>query len=198
MKRLIVFLGLALLLAACGNEESGGAKSETSLVIKPADLSEREQAIVNQMGVDFQTFYTVDGDLKKGEVLKTSIDVYENGKREDMISSVSNSDDYEFNQSLHSFQLLMEEKEAFLTIGEPSGYVRGTEFLPDDLGSYSFVSLEDKVTLKKGEPIYLAYLVGTSQNELSTEVNEDKTALPKSVQEAEYAVVFKLEIKNEQ
>ncbi|WP_226659028.1 hypothetical protein [Pseudalkalibacillus hwajinpoensis] len=198
MKRIMVLLGVALLLTACGIEESGGAKGENSLVIEPADLSEREQMIVNQMGVDYQTFYTLDGEVKEGEVLETSIDVYENGEGRSVISSVSNPDDNEFNQSLHSFQLLMEEKEAFLTLGEPSGYARGTEFFPDDLGSFSFVSLEDKVTMKKGEPVYLAYLVGTSQNELSTEVNENKTALPKTVQEAEYAVVFKLEIKNEQ
>ncbi|MCA0173979.1 hypothetical protein [Bacillus sp. RAR_GA_16] len=198
MKRILVLLGIALLLGACGNEERDGAKSDTSLVIEPADLSEREQAIVNQMGVDYQTFYTLDGEINEGEVLEASIDVYENGEGKRVISSVSNPDGNEFNQSLHSFQLLMEEKESFFTLGEPSGYARGTEFLPDDLESYSFVSLEDNVTMKKGEPVYLAYLVGTSQSELSTEVNENKTALPKSVQEAEYAVVFKLEIKNEQ
>ncbi|WP_273833928.1 hypothetical protein [Guptibacillus sedimenti] len=192
MKRLIVLLGVALVMVACSNQESSGAISETSLEIEPAELSEREQMIVNQTGVDYQTFYTITGEVNKGEMLKASIDVYENGNKRNILSSVSKPG--EFNEALHSFQLLMEEEKAFLTLGEPNGYARGTEFLPDDLGSFSFVNIEDKVTMKKGEPVYLSYLIGTSQNELSIESNENKSTLPKSVEEAEYAVVFKLEV----
>ena len=192
MKRLIVLLGLVLVMGACSNEESSGATSETPLEIEPAELSEREQMIVNQTGVDYQTFYTITGEVNKGEMLRASIDVYENGNKRNVLSSALKPG--EFNEALHSFQLLMEEEKAFLTLGEPDGYARGTEFLPDDLGSFSFVNIEDKVVMKKGEPVYLAYLIGTSQNELTTESNENKLTIPKSVEEAEYAVMFTLEL----
>ncbi|MBN8209995.1 hypothetical protein JI666_14665 [Bacillus sp. NTK071] len=198
MKQLIFLFGVALFLVACTNEESSGTKSSPSLEIEPADLSEREKSIVNQTGVDYQTFYTINGEVNEGEVLVTSIDVYEKGKERNVISSTSRpGENNKFNKALHSFQLLVEEKETFLTLGEPNGYARGNEFFPDDLVSFSFVQLEEKVTINKDEPVYLSYLIGTSQNELSTEVSENRTTLPKAVEDAEYAVVFKLELKND-
>ena len=90
MKRFFTLLGVLLLLAGCTNEGSNEGKQEekastqetsaSSLHIKPAKLSKREQSIVNQMGIDFKTFYTVDGTVGEGEALVTSIVVYKDGE----------------------------------------------------------------------------------------------------------------------
>ncbi|KMM38026.1 hypothetical protein [Guptibacillus hwajinpoensis] len=197
MKRFIILVGVVLLLVSCTSHGSSQTKSSSSLEIEPADLSEREKIIVNQTGVDYQTFYTIDGEVNEGDVLETSIEVYEKGEGKVMLSSTSiPGDNTKHKENLNSFQILMEEEVSYFTIGDPNGYVRGNEFIPDNLVSFSFVHLEEKITITKDEPVYLSYLIGTSQNELSAEGNEDVTSLPKSVSDAEYAVVFKLELKN--
>lgn len=130
-------------------------------------------------------------------MLETSIEVYENGEGKVMLSSASiPGDNTKHKETLHSFQILMDEEDTYFTIGDPNGYVRGNEFIPDNFVSFSFVQLEEKITITKDEPVYLSYLIGTSQHELSAEGNENMTSLPKSVSDAEYAVVFKLELKN--
>lgn len=195
MKKVIILLGVTLLLMACTNEAANEANK--SLEIKPADFSEREKSIVNQTGVDHSTFYTVDGEVKDGEVLDASIEVYEEGEGGVVLSSEARPDDNnEFADTLHSFQILMEEKQTYLTIGEGSGYARGDEFMPVDLIGFSFNQFEESITLKKGEPVYLSYLIGTSENELTVAENENRTSLPGAVEDAEYAIVFKLELKD--
>lgn len=192
-------------MVGCTNEGSSETKqvqeeqtSHDSLKIKPAKLSEREKNIVNQLVGDFKTFYTIDGVVKEGEVLESSIVKYENGERKGVkLASVSGTGERKkYDKALHSFQIQMEEETAYLTIGGPNGYARGSTTMLDDLGSFTFEEPEEEITLTKGEPIHLAYMVGTSQNQLSSVVNEDPATLPESVKNAEYAIVFIVELRD--
>jgi|GEM_PF-6136920 len=87
----MILFGIALVLAGCTNEggsetgkvqeeNDGQMASSSSLVVKLAKLSKREKTLVNQIGVDYQTFYTVDGKVEEGEALISSIEVYETGR----------------------------------------------------------------------------------------------------------------------
>ncbi|MYL64324.1 hypothetical protein GLW07_13285 [Bacillus hwajinpoensis] len=208
MKRLFTLLGVLILLAACTNEDSSGGKEEgiassqessaSSLEIKPAKLSKREQSIVNQMGIDFKTFYTVDGKVEEGESLVTSIVVYKDGDggKEEFISLGGGNEQERFNKALHSFQLYMEEEVAHFTMGSPDGYGKGSTIMPDELGAFIFEQMEEKVTITKGETVYLAYLIGSSESQMSSVNHSDVKTLPESVKKAEYAVVAQLELKD--
>ncbi|WP_173918678.1 hypothetical protein [Halobacillus sp. Marseille-Q1614] len=203
MKWFITLVGVMVILVACTNEGSSETKqdnketSASSLKVKPAKLSEREQSLVNQIGGDYQTFYTVDGEVEEGEVLVTSIVVIKKGEQtEEALTSVSGTGE-KYKKDLHSFQLQMEKEAAYLTIGSHNGYVRGSTAIPDNIDSFLFEQPEEEIKITKGEPIYLAYLIGSSQNQLSMQANSDLTTLPNSVKDAEYAAVFKVELKEE-
>ncbi|MCA0993399.1 hypothetical protein [Pseudalkalibacillus hwajinpoensis] len=208
MKRLFTLLGVLLLLAGCTNEDSSGGKEEgksasqesstSSLEIKPAKLSKREQSIVNQMGIDFKTFYTVDGKVEKGESLVTSIVVYKDGDggKEEFISFGGDNEQEHFNKALHSFQLYMEEEVAHFTMGSPDGFGKGSTIMPEKLGAFIFEQMEEEVTITKGETVYLAYLIGSSESQMSSGNHSDVKTLPESVKTAEYAVVAQLELKD--
>ncbi len=60
-----------------------------------------------------------------------------------------------------------------------------------------FKKFDNEITLKKDTPVYLSYLIGTSKNAITSKDNEDMTTLPKSVKDAEYAVVFKVELQDQ-
>ncbi|WLR59058.1 hypothetical protein [Guptibacillus hwajinpoensis] len=208
MKRFITLLGVFLLLAACANEGSNEGKQEekgstqktsaSSLHIKPAKLSKREQSIVNQMGIDFKTFYTVDGTVGEGEALVTSIVVYNDGEdgKEEFVTWGGNYEQERFNKALHSFQLQMEEKVAYFTMGSPDGYSKGSTNMPKELGAFIFEQIEEEVTITKGETVYLAYLIGSSENQMPSVNDSDVKTLPESVKTAEYAIVAQLEWKD--
>ncbi|MGP4074660.1 hypothetical protein [Halobacillus sp. K22] len=162
MKRLIIIVGVALFLAACtseGGSETGqserknGDTSASSLEVKPAKLSKREKTIVNQIGVDYQTFYTVDGKVEEGEALISSIEVYENGEMINEITTQSNAEqNNKYKKALHSFQVRMAEELNDLTIGGPDGYVAGQAQQPKDVRAFLFEHPEEAVTLTKGKP----------------------------------------------
>ncbi|MFQ3543183.1 hypothetical protein Q7A53_03795 [Halobacillus rhizosphaerae] len=209
MKWFITLLGVLLLVTGCTQEGSTDTQnnqknpqtqskedfSSTALKIKPAKLSKREKSLVNQIGADYQTFYTVDGKIKSGEVFVSSIIIFKKGKQKEALSSPVNQTG--FSSGLHSFQLQMEKKTTFLTIGAPNGYAKGSTTTPGSLGAFMFKKFDNnEITLKKDAPVYLSYLIGSSKNTVTSQDNEDMTTLPKSVKNAEFAVVFKVELKD--
>ncbi|MFZ0368045.1 MAG: hypothetical protein WAM07_00405 [Halobacillus sp.] len=209
MKRFLILIGVALMLAGCTNEggsETGQAQEEndgqkassSSLVVKPAKLSKRENALVNQIGIDYQTFFTVDGKVAEGEALISSIDVYENGELINELTTQSTAEqNNKYKKALHSFQVRMGEEMNDLTIGGPDGYVAGQAQQPADVRAFLFEHPEESVTISKGETVYWAYLIGTNQSELSSRGTEDLKTLPPSVKKEDYAIVFKMELNKE-
>ncbi|MCA1010522.1 membrane lipoprotein lipid attachment site-containing protein [Halobacillus halophilus] len=209
MKRFVILIGLTLLLAGCTNEggnETGQAQegndgqkaSSSSLVVKPAKLSKREKMLVNQIGIDYQTFFTVDGKVPEGEALISTIEVYENGELINDITTQSTAEENtKYKKALHSFQVRMGEAMNDLTIGGPDGYVAGQAEQPKDLKAFLFEHPEERVTLNKGETIYWAYVIGSSQGQLSGRGTEDLKTLPPSVKNEDYAIVFKMELNDE-
>ncbi|ASF40579.1 hypothetical protein CEH05_16030 [Halobacillus halophilus] len=209
MKRFMILIGIALVLAGCtnqGSSETGQAQEENdghkassfSLVVKPAKLSNREKTLVNQIGVDYQTFFTVDGKVPEGEALISSIEVYENGKMINEITTQSTAEENsKYKNALHSFQVRMGEEMNDLTIGGPDGYVAGQAEQPKDLKAFLFEHPEERVTLNKGETIYWAYVIGSSQSQLSTRGTENLKTLPPSIKNEDYAIVFKMELNEE-
>lgn len=202
----ILLISILLFLAACTNEvnnefnpnEGNSSETSSSLTIKAAKLTEREQSIVNQVGIDYKTFFTIDGELAEDETLVSSIFVYQDGDGgSEQLSSYSGSSGEEYDKALHSFQLQMDGDEAFFTIGSPNGYSKGSTEMPKDLQGYVFNQLDGEVTLKKGETVYLGYVKGSSENQMTSGNLEDYKTLPDSVKDAEYAVVAQLMIIDE-
>ncbi|WP_270181248.1 hypothetical protein [Alkalihalobacillus sp. CinArs1] len=201
MKQLLTLL-VVLVLVACTNEETTGteekvlAKSDSTLTIKSASLTEREQRIIDQIGIDYKTFFTVDGELADNEHLVSSIVVFQNGDGgKEQFQTYG--DDQTFKKALHSFQLHMEDGTAYYTMGSPTGYSKGSTEMPEDLQGYGFEQLEGEVTLKSGETVYLAYVKGSSQNHMDIGGLDDYKTLPDSVKDAEYAIVAQLYITDE-
>ncbi|MCA0987408.1 hypothetical protein [Guptibacillus algicola] len=206
MKQVIMLIGVLLLLAACTNEvnnemnpnEEGSSKSDSSLTIKEAKLTEREQSIVNQVGIDYKTFFMIDGELAEDETLVSSIIVYQDGDGgKEQLTSYDGMGEEVYDKALHSFQLHMQEDIAFFTIGSPSGYSKGSTEMPKDLQGYIFDGFDGEVTFKKGETVYLSYLKGSSENQMSSVNLGDYKTLPDSVKDAEYAVVAQLSIQDD-
>ncbi|RWZ58642.1 hypothetical protein EQV77_06655 [Halobacillus fulvus] len=197
LKKCSILITLLFLLTACTADDSKEADStgtqsnaSTFITIQPAELSEREQTIINQIGGDYQSFFTIKGDLGPDETIVQSIGVYREGqKEEERLTSFSDS----LEGDLHSYQLRLEDETTYLRIGFPSGSAGASTVLPDQLGTFVYQQMEEEFTLTKGEPVYVAYLIGSSQNSMSFRQPEDWTTVPTSVQEAEYSIVFKVE-----
>ncbi|SEI01812.1 hypothetical protein SAMN05192559_107147 [Halobacillus karajensis] len=203
MKWWMTLIGAMFLLTACTYEGSGETKqkekgdSASSVTIKPAELSQREKSIITQMGGGYHTFYTVEGELNEGEGLISSIVTFKEGKQKrELVSASEPGQQKSYHHELHSFGLQMEKDTVNLMVGSPNGNAKGSTTVPEQIDRFHFEHLDENMTVTKGEPIYLSYLVGTSQHTFSVEANEDLTTLPKSVANAEYAVVFKVEWKD--
>ncbi|WP_377890212.1 hypothetical protein [Alkalihalobacillus sp. R86527] len=206
MKQFLMLISALMLLAACTSEGSNENKKDqeessegaTTLTIKSAKLTEREQSLVDQIGIDYKTFFTIDGELAEDETLVRSIFVYQDGDGgKEQLTSYNGMGEEEYDKALHSFQLHLEDDVAFFTMGSPDGFAKGSTELPKDLQGYIFDNFDGEVTFKKGETVYLSYLKGSSENQMSSGNLGDYKTLPDSVKDAEYAVVAQLSIKDD-
>lgn len=178
-------------------EESEEKGRKSSLVIKPATLTDREKELITQLGGDNQTVFTVDGKLHGEDRLVRTIDVYEDGESQGYALQSVDPDTKNFNQAIHSFQTSIDEEEIHVTAGSPGSTAGAVNFLSEGLSGFGYMDFTDKLTLHTGETVYLAYLVGTKDNSLRTTTLET-TKLPEEVKEADYAVVYSLTIGEEE
>lgn len=185
------FIVFTLLLTGC-TEEKGEISSNTKLVIEPYDLSEKEQSLISKTDVGNIQFFVLNGTLKENEDLKFSIEVYEKGNFKEEILE-SSSGNQQFNDEFISFGISsnrLEDKSLKIMNGIPSGLT--TTIYPNKVKANTFNKLiNEKMTLEKNQPFYLAAWVGNSNEPISSGV-EESGKLPKDIEQTELAFVYKI------
>ncbi|QHT46160.1 hypothetical protein QRD89_06405 [Halobacillus sp. ACCC02827] len=194
MKKTRWMLGVLFVLAACQNSQAS-----SGLTVKPAELSEEGEVLAKQIYADFKMFYTLDGSIGEDEVVVASMTTYENGKETaEALSTFESWEGGDFEEALHSFQLLRSEEGVDFIIGSPEGYVASShsgQGEKEEMG-YIFQSLEQEETLEKGRPLYVGYVKGSTGNSLEAPGIGDAHTFPEDLKQAEEAIVLELQIKN--
>lgn len=186
---------LALLLTACGN----AASSKTEIIIKPYNMSEQERLLVSKTDVSSIVFFELSGTLAEADDLQMSVDVYENGKFKEELLKTWGAVEKRYKNELISFGLsgFGYEGDSFkLMSGIPSGLA--TADYTHGMTSSSFTDLiNQKIILKKNEPVYLAAWIGTTTDSLRS-LSEGNGELPEGIEEAELALVYKVVLTEQQ
>ncbi|WP_223820827.1 hypothetical protein [Bacillus sp. S3] len=171
------------------------ASSYGKITVVPYNMTEKESLLISKTGVEDIEFFKLEGELKKEDDLQFAIEKYENGKFKEALLSTSNEPKATFKDSLISFGISNIQDEDYslkLTAGTPSGV--NTAIYPTNMKmfSVSFSKLVDeKVTLEKNKPVYLAAWLGTTKNGLRS-VGSENGELPTGMEEAEIALLYRV------
>lgn len=187
-----LFIVFTLLLTGCTEEEKGETSSNKKLVIEPYDLSEKEQSLISKTDVENIQFFVLNGNLKENEDLKFSVEVYEKGNFKEEILE-SSSGNQQFNDDFISFGIgsnRLTDNSLKIINGIPSGLT--TTLYTNKMKANTFNKLiNDKVTLEKNHPLYLAVWLGNSNGPISSGP-EESGKLPKDIEQTELAFVYKI------
>lgn len=185
------FIMFTLLLTGCAGVEK--SPSTTKLTIEPYNMSDQERLLISKTGVEQIEFFTLNGTLKEDDDLQISVEVFEKGKSKVELLKTWDEIETNYKDSLISFGIsdsTDEDPSSKLINGIPSGLA--TTFYPNNMTTSTFSKLiDEKVTLEKNKPIYLAGWLGTTKNELRSSgvVNGE---LPPGIEEAELAFLYKV------
>lgn len=189
MKKILFVFMMVFLLNACSSVKS------KDITIEPYSLSDKEQQLVDQTGVDMIEFFKLNGDLN-GLDLHLSIEVYEDGEFKEEILQMYGMLEDTFEDEFVSFALskydVSEDERVFnLKINSPSGSIGGTSYPSLEVASTYGLLLEEKITLEKDVPAYLAGWAGTTKDTLSS-LHVEKGQLPENINQYEQALLFKI------
>ncbi|MFJ8236309.1 hypothetical protein ACIQ34_11245 [Ureibacillus sp. NPDC094379] len=185
------FIMFILLLTGCAGVEK--SPSTTKLTIQSYNMSDEERLLISKTGVEQIEFFKLNGTLKEDDDLQISVEVFEKGKSKAELLKTWDEVETKYKDSLISFGIsdsTDEDPSLKLINGIPSGLA--TTFYPNNMTTSTFSKLiDDKITLEKNKPIYLAAWLGTTKNELrSSGVGNGE--LPPGIEEAELAFVYKV------
>ena len=187
---LIVF---ALLLTGCAGEEKEKSPSNTKLTIESYNMSDKETLLISKTGVEQIGFFKLNGTLKEEDDLQFSVEVYEKGKFKEELLKTMGETEPKFKDTLISFGISDngdEDNTIKLLNGVPSGLA--TTIYSNNMTGYSFTNLVDeKVTLEKNKPIYLAAWLGTTNYSLSSAIGGNGV-LPSGIEESELGFIYKV------
>jgi hypothetical protein len=187
-KGLCLFAIFTFLLAGC----AGGA-SNANITIESYDLSEKESARISKTGVDHIEYFHLNGNLKEDDDLQFTVEVYKNGKLEEELLSTSGELNTNFKDDLISFGISNfgdADHDLKILAGIPSGL--STTSYANNMTSSTFGKLvEDKVTLEKNKPVYLAAWSGTTKNGLRS-IGGQNGELPEGIDDAEVSILYKV------
>lgn len=200
-KWFFLFICCCLLLIGCSNEKKVSTNGHTKISIEPYSLSDKEESLMMYAGVSQIEFFQFDGELGQKDDLEFKIEHYKKGKFKGELTSMSNMVESKYKNTLFSFAIdnNIDYKRISLKLimGTPSG-IATTNF-SNNMKGYSFESLvNERITLKKNKPVYLAAWYGTSENHLSSPSSKNGE-LPQGIQDVEetilYSVVWKAKDK---
>lgn len=194
MKRMIVFLFLLVILAACAEEDKGNE----SLTITPIELTEREKELVSATGITHTEYFEMDGSLGEGEDLVTKFTYYKDGEYLKGGSKMYGALETTYEEDLLSFAMLTDDDLAHLYMGNANGLGGSKATIPEGLGMSTYGRLSEKHTLVKGEEAYIAYWVASGDNSMSSGGIGDPTKLPRVIKEEDYAIVMSVEVKDKE
>lgn len=188
MKKFLLVCMMVFLLSACSSQGKG-------ITIEPYSLSDQEQQLVSQTGVDMIEYFKLNGSLDELD-LNLSIEVYEDGELKEEILQMYGMLEETFKDEFVSFVLskydVSEDDGMFdLKINSPGGSIGGGAYPSIDGASTYGLLLEEKITLEKDVPTYLAAWAGTTKDTLST-LHTEKGQLPENIDQYEQALLFKI------
>lgn len=190
-KEFCLFILVAILLVGCAEDEK--TPSNTKLTIEPYTLNEKESMLVSKTGISHIDYFQLNGTLKEKEDLEFSVEVYENGKLKEELLKTWGELETHYKDSIISAGISNmgnEEYSLKLVYGVPTGHVE--TFYSDTMTASSFGKLiDEKITLEKNKPIYLAAWIGTTKDSLRSG-GVGNGELPSRLEEAEQAIVFKM------
>jgi len=185
------FIMFTLLLTGCADVEKSPAN--TKLTIESYNMSDQESLLISKTGVEQIEFFKLNGTLKEEDDLQISVEVFENGKSKAELLKSWDEIETKYKDSLISFGIsdsTDEDPSLKLINGIPSGLA--TTFYPSNMTTYSFSKLiDEKITLEKNKPIYLAGWLGTTKNELRSS-GGGNGELPPGIEETELAFLYKV------
>lgn len=175
-------------LAAC-------SPSGSQLTIKPYELNEKEQQLIERTGVFSIDFFNINGHLDDAD-LQFSVEVYENGKLKEELLKMFGMLDASYKNELISFGLFEtkneEEQQQFsLEIGTPGGSLSSTTYETGMTASAYGALIDNKITLEKEQPIYLAAWAGTTKDSVPT-LHGENGQLPENLASFEKALLLKV------
>ncbi|MFE8702960.1 hypothetical protein ACFYKX_20335 [Cytobacillus sp. FJAT-54145] len=199
LKASALVVSLILLLTSCSQAEQEEAKpAETEITIKPYTLSEKEKVLISKTNVQFIEYFVMDGTLKENDDLIYELEIYENGELlEEGLGSHGEVKSH-FDDEIISFGIQdsgTENKVSTLLVGMPGGIASTAREHEMTLTGLSKL-INDKITLEKDKPVYLAAWTGTTQNSLRT-IGSENGELPEGIKEAELAFVYKIMLIDE-
>lgn len=196
MKTFKCFISLIIVLSLL----TGCTKPVTndySITIKPYSLTEKEINLISRTGVKNIEFFTLNGNLGKGEDLEFVVEVYENGKLTENVFSTNNPVKKTYKNELISFAVGEKQSnnnQINLLIGSDGSLYTGVH--ENKMTSYGFQTIiSDKITLKKDSPAYLAAWFGTTKNSL-TGLSSKNGELPEGLDKIELVYLFKVVLKS--
>ncbi|MBM7607251.1 hypothetical protein JOD29_000488 [Lysinibacillus composti] len=188
-----LFIIFTLLLTGCAGVEKEKSPSNTKLIIESYNMSEKERLLISKTGVEQIEFFKLNGTLKEDDDLQFSVEVFEKGKFKEELIKTWGEIETKYKDSLISFgisDIRNEDHSIKLINGIPSGLA--TTYYSNNMTSSSFSKLiDEKMTLEKNKPIYLAAWLGTTKNSLRSGGGENGE-LPPGIEETELAFLYKV------
>ncbi|MDS9471557.1 hypothetical protein [Sporosarcina pasteurii] len=188
MKKLMMVMLALVTLAACS---PGGKK----LTIEPYKLSEKERQLIQRTGVFSIDYFEINGHLDDAD-LQFSVVVYEDGKLKEELLKMYGMLDASFKNELISFGMFEtkngEEKQQFtLEVGTPGGSLGSSTYETGMTASVYGALIDNKVTLEKEQPLYLAGWAGTTKDVIPT-LRGENGQLPENLASYERALLLKV------
>lgn len=179
---------LIFILAGCSDKMS----NSTNITIEPYSLSEKERLLISKTGVEHIEYFKLNGTLSEDDDIQLSVEVYEQGTFKEELLKTYGDIEKNHKDSLLSFGVSDfndENRPLKLIAGIPAG-LASTSY-SSAMTSFSFSSLvNEKITVEKNKPVYLAAWQGTTKNELRAGVDGDGE-LPEGIDEAELVFLYK-------
>lgn len=181
--RCIMFLMVVLFLASC-------SATQKEITIEPYELSDKEQALISKTGIGNIQYFILNGDLDADEDLRYTVELYEEGEFKTELFASFGTVHSTFEETIISFGVDVKDGITKLIMGTPSGL--STSDYQYEKRAYSFGPLlNEKVTLEKNTPIYLAGWQGTSKDILRS-LSSESGELPDRLEDAEIALLYKV------
>ena len=183
----MIILAIFTLIACSPN----GSK----LAIKPYELSKKEQQLIERTGVFSIDYFKINGHLDDAD-LQFSVEVYENGKLKEELLKMYGMLDASFKDELISFGMFEtknedEEQQFTLEVGTPGGSLGSTTYETGMTASAYGALIDNKVTLVKEQPLYLAGWAGTTKDSVPI-LQGENGQLPENLAGFEKALLLKV------
>ena len=191
---LIIF---TLLLTGCTELDKEQLQSNSEMTIETLSLSDKESLLISKTGVGHIEYFRLNGTLHEDDDLQFSVELYEKGKFKQELLKTFGQIETNFKKEIISFAVIdMQDENHSLKLvsGIPSGLA--STFYSNNMSAFSFGKLiNEKVTLEKNKPIYLAAWLGTTQNRLRS-IGDENGQLPLGIEEYELAFLYKVLLTN--